>query len=238
MAKKRKEQFEELVVTAADKTAVAAEVAEATAQFARAKRDLVAVEKSMLVNNESDQRGLTSMINVENALYGEGEGVLEGVVADVYGIRQHCEMDGNGIDLILTISERFLRQTRSAEVHFSFDDLMVQVKSSEVCFNEYWKRNGSSATWKNEGRVALEGEWTYDMILGDFMLQVIGLANGLRDREVGAKMLAMFSPEAVAVLTKNVFTLEQLHGDFYAWLSGVESIDGYGKLSDRLGLGV
>lgn len=238
MGKKNKEQFGDLLVSPATRLAVEAEVAEATTQFARSKRDLVAVDQSMVVNNDSDRRGLASLVNVEDALFGEGAGVLEGVVADVYGVRQYCEMDGNGIDVILTISERFLRQLRAAGVHFTFDELMVQVKSSAIAFNEYWKRKGSRADWKNEGRVALEGEWTFDMILGDFMIQVIGLANGLRDREVGAQIIAMFSPEAVAILTKNVFTLEQLHGAFYAWLSGVESIDGYGKLSERLGLGV
>lgn len=189
----------------------------------------------MVVYSESDRAALQSIVNVETALFGEGEGSLEGVVADVYGIRQNSELDNTGVDLILAISQRFLKQAEVAQVHFSFRELMVQVKSSEVHFKKHWGGNGSSAGWKKEGRIALEGEWPHEMIVGDFMLQVMALANGLRDREVGQKMLSMFSEGSVTVLRRNIGTLEQLHGEFYVWLSGVEKLANFRKLAERLG---
>lgn len=218
--------------------AVEAEKKAAILSFARGTPDVMAVGSCMPIYDETSQTGLNSLINVETALYGDGSGLLENVVGDLYGIRQHSGLDEEGVDLIVAISERFLQKAKQAEAHFFFDELMVQVKSSEIPFQRYWKGEGSSADWKAEGKVALEGEWPFEMIIGDFMIQVIALANGLRDREVGAKMLALFSPEAIAVLAKHILTLEELHGKFYAWLSGVESIDNYGSLAERLGLAV
>jgi len=215
---------------------VSADQARATVIFARDSTalDLVAVGESMQVRIGSDRVCFESLEKVEAALFGEGNGCLEGVVADVYGVRQNSQLDQDGVDLILTISERFLKAVREAKIHFFFDELNVQVKSSGVHFTKHWS-NGSSAAWKNEGKIALEGEWAYEMIVGDFMLQVIALANGLRDREVGQKMLAMFPIGAVAILQRNILTLEQLHGEFYAWLSGVKNLANFGRLPERLG---
>lgn len=201
----------------------------------RTRSDLVAVGSSMVIHGESDRVALSSLTNVEVALFGEGEGCLEGVVADVYGIRQNSGLDNTGVDLILTISQRFLKQAEVVQVHFSFRELMVQIKSSEVHFKKHWGGNGSSAGWKKEGKITLEGEWAHEMIVSDFMLQVMALANGLRDREVGQKMLAMFPVGAVEILRRNILTLEQLHGEFYVWLSGVEKLANFRKLSERLG---
>lgn len=197
--------------------------------------DLVAVGESMQVRIGSDRVCFESLEKVEVALFGEGEGSLEGVVADVYGVRQNSQLDQDGVDLILTISERFLKAMREADIHFFFDELNVQVKSSGVHFKKHWGGSGSSAAWKNEGKIALEGEWAYEMVVGDFMLQVIALANGLRDREVGRKTLSMFPEGAVAILRRNILTLEQLHGEFYAWLSGVKNLASFGRLPERLG---
>lgn len=201
----------------------------------RTRPDLVAVGSSMVIHGESDRVALSSLVNVEVALFGEGEGCLEGVVADVYGIRQNSGLDHSGVDLILAISQRFLKQAGAAQVHFSFHELMVQVKSSKVHFEKHWGGCGSSAEWKKEGKIALEGEWPHEMIVGDFMLQVMALANGLRDREVGQKMLSMFPEGSVTVLRRNIGTLEQLHGEFYVWLSGVERLANFRKLAERLG---
>lgn len=168
-----------------------------------------------------DSKELDSITAVMEALDVD---VLEEMIADTFVIRHSDKegLDATGIDIQMLLFKRFTDQMRKIKkVIPSKDGLMaVQVKSSSVKFDEFWRTKMDINRWKQLNMICLEGQWPVDLVRADFAIQFIALHHGLRHADRGAAIFDCMPEILKDSVRDNVHLVAQHHGQFLGWLVG------------------